>query len=702
MSDLDEPGSDAGAPAPPTPPTTPPLPSASPEWVRMSVDVHSVERSQVIIAGGDVTMVEKQRLTVADIPQVELDVVSRAWVDTDHSGGTVMTASDAVSLLTSDGPALAVISGAVGYGKRTAGIRALWQVSRAERNTNGERLPLKAISPDWDRPETPDIGSLPDQPGTAYLLDVAAEISGWEQPAEVAQALVAHGERLRRIGSYLVVIADDHSWPEAASGTLGRVVVRAKSRPAPHRVAEKHLECLYRKPDRIRWLNTTLKPDGKGMVGQAAHLLSESSTPAAAARLAGDLAQAEDSTEGLNTALAAFQQWRTEVKAVFKDTAPADRALLIATLFLSGSEAIAIQNASLSLLGKGPQKDVEAILTGPDLSARLGAVGAEVAGRHATFDHKPGYAQAVLNHLWQQRPDIHEPLLKWLGTITAPSGPGASRLAVISDLLVELAITENDVRIIDQIRTWIGNGNTTAQHEELIAGVFTRAALADALGAKVRTKLLDWAQDEERVAKVIALVCQGEFATHYPRQALVRLRHILDRPEPDTAVRTAETAVRTMAVQPGQMSRVWETVIKWATQHGHLAGHRAFLSLLDPQDDPYVLQVLMEAASRTPGVRAAILRGWYAALADIRVANQCRDLMVAWAHVRAEGLVPRVLVTDILRQVITEHLYTSPVAALVFGEPGVQYDEPVIALRKDLHLPILTETPPTGSETTEP
>ncbi|MET8767701.1 hypothetical protein [Streptomyces sp. NPDC004658] len=669
----------------------------------MSVDVHSVERSQIIIAGGDVTMVEKQRLTVADIPQVELDVVSRAWVDTGHSGGTVMTASDAVSLLTSDGPALAVISGAVGYGKRTAGIRALWQVSRAERDANGERLPLKAISPDWDRQEKPDIGSLPDQPGTAYLLDVGAEINGWEQPAEVAQALVTHGERLRRIGSYLVVIVDEHSWPEGASGTLGRVVVRAKSRPAPHRVAQKHLEFLYGKPERVRWLNTTLKPDGTGMVGQAAHLLSESSAPAAAARLASDLAQAEDSTEGLNTALSAFQQWRTEVNSVFKETGAADRALLVATLFLSGSEAIAIQDASRRLLGKEPQNDVEAILTGPDLSARLRAVGAEVTGRHATFDHKPGYAQAVLNHLWQQRPDIHRHLLKWLDTITAPGEVGASRLAVISDLLVELAITENDVRIIDQIHTWIGNGNTTAQHEELIAGVFTRAALADALGAKVRTRLLDWAQsDQEPVAKVVALVCQGEFATHYPRQTLVRLRHILDRPEPDTAVRAAETAVRAMAVQPGQLPRVWETVIKWATQHGHLAGHRAFLSLLDPQDDAYVLQVLMEAANRTPEVRAAILRGWHAALADIRVANQCRDLMVAWAHVRAEGLVPRDLVTDVLRQVITEHLYTSPVAALVFGEPGVQYDEPVIALRKDLHLPILTETPPIGSETAEP
>ncbi|KUL34916.1 hypothetical protein ADL22_29280 [Streptomyces sp. NRRL F-4489] len=63
--------------------------------------------------------------------------------------------------------------------------------------------------------------------------------------------------------------------------------------------------------------------------------------------------------------------------------------------------------------------------------------------------------------------------------------------------------------------------------------------------------------------------------------------------------------------------------------------------------------------------------------------------MISWAHARADGLVPHGLITGILRQVVTERLYSSPVAALVFGEPGVQYDEPVIALRKDLQLPVL-------------
>ncbi|WP_392874493.1 hypothetical protein [Streptomyces sp. LN499] len=58
-----------------------------------------------------------------------------------------------------------------------------------------------------------------------------------------------------------------------------------------------------------------------------------------------------------------------------------------------------------------------------------------------TLDHKPGFAQAALNHLWQQRRDIHRHLLKWLDTITAPGEPGASRLTAICALLVELAFT---------------------------------------------------------------------------------------------------------------------------------------------------------------------------------------------------------------------------------------------------------------------
>ncbi|MEU3047305.1 hypothetical protein ABZ705_12430 [Streptomyces sp. NPDC006984] len=688
-------------PVPPSPPAAAVVPAG---FAGRSLEVRDNDRSQIIIAGRDVNMTRKQSLSAADIPESELDVVRRAWVDVSSDGGAVTTAADAVRLLVADDQGLAVLAGPTGYGKRTAGIRALWELSQAESARGEKPLGLSEIKPDWDDPESPDISSLPERPGTGYLLDIAAEMSGWEQPSQIAQSLVTHAEKLRRIGSYLVVVADEHGWPEELSGALGRVVVRTKARPSARRVARRHLEDLYGKPERVRWINPAPSPTGQGDAGEASHLLTKESSPSDAARLAALLAHAEDSDEGLKSALAAFQQWRTDVTRVFKETEgkAGDRALLIAALFLSGDTALEIQEASQYLLGKPPETDVEVILTGPDLTTRLRSVGAKVTGRHATVDHKPGYAQAVLNHLWRQRPDIHLPLLKWLDHITAPEQPGAARLPAISDLLVELAITENDIKVIEQIRTWIDNGADTDEHRRLIAGVFTKAADAEALGPKVRAKLLDWSHGTtESVATVIALVCKSEFADQYPQQTLVRLRHILDRPERDNAVQTAEEALRAIASHAGQLPRVWKTVIKWATESRYLAGYRGFLSLLDPQEDPYVLQVMLEAADQNPEVKAALLRGWRSVLADTRVTTQSRDLMIAWAHALADDLVPSDLTVDILRQVTREHIYTSPVAAFVFGEAGVQYDEPVIALRRQLQLPMLADTSPSSPEPAE-
>ncbi|MFI0818235.1 hypothetical protein ACH4TX_16115 [Streptomyces sp. NPDC021098] len=639
-------------------------------------------------------MTSKPQLPVADIPQADLNVVRLAWVDLDSRDEKVSTAAGSIALLTGEGPALAVIAGPSGYGKRTAGIRALWEVSRAQQTTHGKPLILQEIRPDWERPGFPDISVLPDEPGTGYLLDVAAEIVSWQSPGKVADQLVSYAENLRQQGSFLVVIADEYGWPEAGSGTLARVLVRAKTRPYAHRVAKMHLEYAHHKPDRIRWLNTA--SSGTGLIGEAAHLLTDSSSPADAARLAAALASIDGSPESLHTALGAFQQWHSQVQEVFKETEdkPDDRALLIAALFLDGKDALTVQDAARSLLGVPRETDVRTILTGPDLTTRLKSMGANVTGRTVTLEHQPGYARAVLLHLWQQRADIHPPLLAWLDAITAPKEPGADRMAAISDLLVELAVAESDIRVIEQIHAWIDNGDNSAEHRQLIARVLTVAAEADTLGSEVRSRLLDWAQTgTEAVTTVVALVCQSEFADHYPRQALVRLRHILDRGgEPDDAVRTAQAALRDIAGRDGHLPRVWSAVIKWATEKRHLAGHRAFLSLLDPRVDAYVLQVMLAAADQKPDVKAALIEGWNAALADTRVDAECRELLSAWAQARKAGLVPHEQVTDILNQVVVQHLYSTPISALIFGEPGVPNDEAVIELRKDLRLPAALST----------
>lgn len=680
MSDSSIFGAVPPPPGAPTPPPTPPNPG-------FRVDVGNNQNSKIIVAAGSVTMTSKPQLPVADIPQAELDVVELAWVDLSAQDEKVRTADEAVERLTREGPRLVVVAGPFGYGKRTAGIKALAEISRREQEMRGKALTLQEIRPDWERPGSPDISVLPDDPGRGYLLDVAAEIGSWHNSGNVAEQLVSYAEKLVYVGSYLVVIADDHGWPDD-SGTLARVVIRATTRPSALRVAKAHLESVHHKPDRVRWLSTTT-----GSIEQAssaAHLLNDSSRPADGVRLAAALAEADGTPESLKTALGTFQQWHKDVQGVFKvtDEDPEDRALLISAIFLDGKDALTIQSGARLLLSEPEKTDVRAILTGPDLTTRLKKMGAKVTGRIVSLEHKPGYSRAVLLHLWQQRADIHPPLLKWLDTVTAPKGLAADRLADIGDLLVELAIAENDIRVINQIHAWIDNGGSSTEHRELIARVLTVAAESDALGAEVRALLLDSAQDpSQAVATVVALVCRGEFAEHYPRQSLVRLRHILDRPHTDEAVLTAQDALRDIAAREGQLPRVWSTVIKWATEKKHLAGHRAFLSLLDPSVDPYVLQVMLAAAQQDDEVKEALVEGWNVALADSRVDAECRELLVAWARARESDQVPDDIMTEILNEVVVQHLYSTPISALIFGEPGVANEAAVIELRKDLRLP---------------
>ncbi|MFJ1754979.1 hypothetical protein [Kitasatospora sp. NPDC088134] len=658
----------------------------------MTVTVAHNDRSSIVIAAGPVTMSARQLLPTAAIPVADLDVVrSAAWVAVGVDGRPVKAAEAAAALLSVPGPGLAVIAGAPGYGKRTTGVRALWETCRAEYEATGTEPPLVEIRPDWNDPSAPDLSLLPEEAGTGYLLDVAAEIGDWTDPRRVARGLVGHAETLRRKGSFLVVVADERTWPTDESGGLARVVVPADVRPSAHRVAAAHLRHLHHAPDRVHLVEPAGSPAGRA--GEAADLLTGSSSPADAVRLAGLLAAADGTTAGIAAARSSFREWRSEIESAFASTQDNadDRALLIAALFLPGEEALAVDGASRDLLGERPKTSVRDILTGPDLTARLTAVGAEVDGRRVTLDHRPGYARAALRHLWRQRADIHAPLLEWLGRLTQPKNAGARLLAPISDLLVDLAIAENDVRVIEEIRNWIGNGTTGTSHLELIAGVLARTAEADGVGPAVRGRLLGWAQDkDEAVASTVALVCRTSFADDYPRQALVRLRHILGRSERDRAVVLAEDALRAFAATDRHLGRVWISVAAWAKDPADLAGHRGFLALVDPSTDSWLLRTLLESAEGNAEVARALVDAWSATLLDGRVHGEAGRVLIAWAQVHAQGdPAHRAVLTGVLRQVVTRHMMTTPIAALVYGEPNVRYDEAVIALRKELAIPVM-------------
>ncbi|MFD7122731.1 MULTISPECIES: hypothetical protein [Streptomyces] len=643
--------------------------------------------SRIIVAAGPVTLHEKQPLTVLAVSEAELKVVREAWVSQSSNGDQITVARDAADLVLSGHSALAVIAGPPGTGKRTAAIRALRQISLA-RPHEGQPLALKEIRPDWEDIATPDIALLPKDSGTAYLLDVASEMSRWTAPGKAAEALLQHAGNLQSVGSCLVVVADDRSWPENSSGALNTVMQRVKFRPYAELVACAHLEYVYRKPSLKALFSKAT--DGKE-AGAASHLLTEDTSPAHAARLAAGLAASDGTTAGIEAAIAAFQKWSTDVIGVFKKTEqnPEDRALLIAGLFLSGSDALTVQEAARKLLDDSAAKSVRDVLTGPDLTTRLEGVHARVTDRTVDFGHKPGYAKAVLLHLWHQRADIHDYLLTWLDSIVADESHSA-QLAGISDLLVELAIAESDFRVVEKIKKWI-DGSSDESHLQLIARVLGRAAVSRSLGPEVRSKLLTWAQDpSESVLRVVAIVCTGEFADRYPRQALIRLRHILNRPTPGRAVSDATTALQLIAAKEGQLPTVWRMVSRWIDtdkKEDRNGVHRAFLALLDPETDPYVLQVMLEAAHQDSRVEETIVKGWKASLDNTHVDPECRRLIRGWAQARSEGLVRREQTADILNRIIEQHLVSSPISALLFGDSTVRDDKAVIELRRDLLLP---------------
>ncbi|MFJ4125199.1 hypothetical protein ACIP3U_28220 [[Kitasatospora] papulosa] len=621
----------------------------------------------------------KQPLTVTDLSEFELRAASQGWVSKDADDLPVTAADEAAKVLSVPGSALAVIVGPPEYGKRTAGIRALWRTARS-RLARDASMELKEIQPDWEDPAEPDCSVLPDAAHTGYLLHVENEMAGWVNPDRVAGALAVHAEKLAKIGSCLVLIADERVWPQGAAHTAA--LVRVRNKPSAQLVARTHLEYVYDLPGRADLVTADHREPAAGV---AARLLTAESTPADGARLAALLAAADGSPQSIETALSRFQKWSTDVSAVFKATTqmPEDRALLIAAIFLSGEDALAIQEGARALLGDQGQDSMREILTGPDLSDRLASVKAKMSGRRASFDHRPGYTRAVLLHLWHQRPDAHAPLLHWLDGLVADQA-GSKRLEKISDLLVELAIAENDIRVVEKIKNWIG-GSSDEGHLRLIASVLSRTAQADRLGPAVRAKLLDWAQDgREPVARVVAMVCQSDFAQHYPRQALVRIQHILGRAERDTAVTEAEAALRAMAAKEKHLPSVWRMVNAWAAKRGNTAGSRAFLAVIDPQSHPYALQVTLASAAADPVVADALVTGWSTALENRAVDPECRVLIDRWAHARADGTVPREHVTEILGRVISRYLTAAPVSALLIGEPGVAYDAAVIELRADL------------------
>jgi hypothetical protein len=623
------------------------------------------QNSTIIQAGGSVNF--KEMLPEHDIPEADIAPLRDAWVD-------VPGAEVARKLLETTG--IAVVAGRPGTGRHGTAIRVLLEESLRRAEFSGRHLLLKQIPTDWDKP---DASALPVNPERGYLIDVSAEIDKWGNAVDVAAGFISYASRLRSKGSCLIVISSDHGWPYA-SPAINQVRVQIDQPPPAKKVAANHITNLHGQPTRAAWLDDE----------EFSALLANDAAPATAAKLAVSISTVADDNQSRRKAAEEFLQWPSELNKIFGKEEEGDaegRALLIAAAFLEGSTSMEVQKASQLLLGdtRAEKRSVREILAAPNLTARLRRLGVTVKDRHVSFADKPGLGTATLHHVWQERMDLHEPLLNWIGALTAPGRLAEPYLDPIAEILTDLAIRQNDLRPIELAQEWAGSSATT-ERLSLAARMLGKAATSDVLGSTIRAALRTWAASEsESLATITALICQGDFGNAYPGQALVRLRWILQRPTRDGAVIAGEEAIKRMAARMDLLPRVWDTVTTWIFENRDRvrAGNRGLLAIIDSRTALSAVHALVAAAEKDSAFADTVVRGLASAVNDRELQTEARTVLRGWALGIADGTLPGTAL-DLLDRIVDDHLAASPVSALLYGVSGEADDDNVIAVRQQL------------------
>ncbi|WP_438388663.1 HEAT repeat domain-containing protein [Actinopolyspora saharensis] len=251
--------------------------------------------------------------------------------------------------------------------------------------------------------------------------------------------------------------------------------------------------------------------------------------------------------------------------------------LLLAAAVLEGATAQHIVDASGQLL-RCNELDVEqpVPLLRPSPVTKLFELTKEYFDPDGRQFPTPGFGPHVLRHFWSDHPDLHEPMLTWLGGLPHKIRDlDSSEMERIADRVAELA-EEGGASIALRIaRTW-GRASldkdpkkappSTTQvgryQRSIAVRLLTNTAMHSTLGREVRQRLLAWSRDRTNIEiqLLTAEVCAG-IGQSFPRIALTRLKHLAN--SEDDRVRAAVLdAVRRIGGELGT-SRFLSYVEEW-------------------------------------------------------------------------------------------------------------------------------------------
>ncbi|MQA94117.1 MAG: hypothetical protein GEV11_05515 [Streptosporangiales bacterium] len=433
-----------------------------------------------------------------------------------------------------------VLTGAAHRGRTTTGLVALAEV-----------LPRLSVHRLRREPEGGGFGL--DHPAAEREAGYILELDGEEDPPQLGRLI----ERVRDLDAYLVLVTDEVTWRRLSLAHQELTAVNV-AQPDAKEVYRRHLAHRMIGDDWPEW------PEGLRLLTGA--------RPGDAARLASLVAEARraglaggDPDEQRRAVKSAYLGWSTELTRWFGGhRGPHDRVLLITVAALQpipGDTALACAVPLAAAMG---EPGTEGRLGWPsvtELPTRLDAVTGEEGLRFP----RPGYARAVLEHVWEEYPLVREHLAGWLADLPASVPMRRGTLNTLVDTYLELAARARDGAAVTEIVPhWLAAGR-----QEAAVRALSQGGVDLRIGGHVRRRLLDWARrpDLDQALKLAITDTCRQLGEVHLSAALTRLKHLAAHG--NAQVRDEVVAVvESLADRPYRLYAVASEVIGWTAPTG--------------------------------------------------------------------------------------------------------------------------------------
>ncbi|MER6093373.1 hypothetical protein [Streptomyces bluensis] len=547
---------------------------------------------------------EIQRLRGTPLPDDWIKARLRPYLPDDQTTKAIDTLLDAHRV--------AVIHNTAGTGRYTTALhtlthRRIKDIRQVRREPN-ERVELEGLKDE----ETGWILDLRDEeetlrPGFGLHLREAAD-------------------HLHAMRSYVVVVTHTDTW----TPVVGEATELAHLLAPPDALDVLHTHLQRHQPP-IRDLD-------KWRADEAITRQLHRATPAEAARLARIIITAvslDDSTgepkpfeELIEAVIQSTHNWRTVLRTWHTDHPnSAHRNYLLAAAALDGAPAEAIYEAQTTL-GEALDDTPTAVRgqQGPGIIELTHTIGAELGDDDRIHFLKPGYAEAVVDYFWVDRPHHVPAFTRWTAEQAAslPADLGVPLAERVAQWATRYTLAKQSFTVLRAITThWAKTRSLHGKATDLLVA----AAVDPTAGKRARDQYLTWAKAPDTdelthrgstptVLKQALAAALAQLGHAYPQIALKRLAELAAHTTDEAVTDAVGDALTELWDQPAHQDTIRATLTTWfaASQHHYTAAaRRTFLHLADRTTPDNIPLLLARTGSESDPFA---LTGWRCALDD--------------------------------------------------------------------------------------